>query len=297
MAEPFDTLSSLAGRVSSALWPEPLRALEREIGDRLSKAPLQLNSFGYDPQGFHPDAARRLLLPSALLYRYYFRVETHGIERVPEGPLLLIGNHAGQFGYDGAMLSMAMLLDAEPPRLARGMAEYLFWRVPWAGVMVSRLGGMVGTPENCIAMLEEGECVMAFPEGARGANKPFRKRYQLQRFGLGFIRLALSTGAPIVPVGIVGSEEQQPGFANLEEFGRKLNLPSFPITITQPWFGPLGSAAALPVKYHIHFGDPIYFEGEGNEEDAAVSERVEVVKDAMRDLLERGLRERTGIFS
>ena len=52
---------------------------------------------------------------------------------------------------------------------------------------------------------------MAFPEGARGANKPFRKRYQLQRFGSGFMRLALETGAAVVPVGIVGAEEQQLG--------------------------------------------------------------------------------------
>jgi len=295
MPEPLDTLSALVGRISGAFTP-PWRELEQELAEALSTAPLRLNSFGYDPQGFHPDAAKRLLLPAALLYRYYFRVETHGIENVPPGPVLLISNHAGQFAYDGAMLSMSMLLDAEPPRLARGMGEYFLWRMPWVGLSAARLGTMVGTPENCIAMLEDGECVMVFPEGARGANKPFRKRYELQRFGLGFMRLALATGTPIVPVGIVGSEEQQPGFANLEDFGRRLGLPSFPITITQPWFGPLGSAAALPVKYHVHFGEPLSFEGDTHEEDAAVEERVGVVKDAMRGLIARGLEERAGVF-
>jgi 1-acyl-sn-glycerol-3-phosphate acyltransferase len=155
---------------------------------------------------------------------------------------------------------------------------------------------MVGTPENCVAMLRDGECVMVFPEGARGANKPFRKRYQLQRFGLGFMRLALETGTPIVPVGIVGAEEQQPGFANLSDLGKKVDLPSLPITITQPWFGPLGSAAALPVKYRIYFGEPLSFEGDAHDEDSEIESRVEVVKDAIRGLLERGLRQRTGIF-
>jgi hypothetical protein len=53
---------------------------------------------------------------------------------------------------------------------------------------------------------------------------------------------------------------------------------------------------ALPVKYHIYFGDPLYFEGEAHEEDAAIEERVEVVKQAMSGLLDRGRRERTGIF-
>ena len=96
---------------------------------------------------------------------------------------------------------------------------------------------------------------MVFPEGVRGMNKTFDQRYQLQRFGTGFMRLALETGAPIVPVGIVGSEEQQPGLANLRGLGRALGMPAFPITPTFPWLGPLG-LLPLPVRYRIHFGEP-----------------------------------------
>jgi 1-acyl-sn-glycerol-3-phosphate acyltransferase len=276
--------------------PGALRRLDAELADRLAKVPTPVNAWGYDPYGFNVESARRLLLPGALLYRWWFRVETHDIERVPEGGVLLIANHSGQFGYDGMMLAMAMLLEAEPPRLARGMAEHLFARTPWAGVQLQRMGSLIGTPENCIAMLEAGECVMVFPEGARGANKPFTKRYQLQRFGTGFMRLALESGAPIVPVGIVGAEEQQPGFANLEDFGRRVGLPSFPITISQPWFGPLGSAFALPVKYHVYFGQPLRFDGNAWERDAEVGKKIEAVRKAIRALLRRGLRERKGIF-
>jgi 1-acyl-sn-glycerol-3-phosphate acyltransferase len=284
------------GGLARSLLPEAVRELDLEVADRIAKTPLRLNEYGYDPYGFHVGAARRLLLWPALLYRYYFRVETHDIGHVPAGRLLLIGNHAGQFAYDGSMLAMAMLLEAEPPRICRGMGEYFLWKVPWLGRMAARMGTAVGTPENCVAMLEEGECVMAFPEGARGANKPFHKRYQLQRFGTGFMRLALQTRAPIVPVGIVGSEEQQPGFANLESFGHALGLPSFPITISMPWLGPLGASVALPVKYHIYFGQPLHFDGDPHEEDAVIEEKVAVVKQAMADLIERGLRERPGIF-
>jgi 1-acyl-sn-glycerol-3-phosphate acyltransferase len=278
------------------LVPAPLRALDAEIADRLAKAPLRLNRYGYDPFGLHPDSARRLILPAALLYRHYFRVETHDIERVPGGRAILVANHSGQFGYDSAMLGVALLLEAEPPRLVRGMAEYLFFRLPFAGTSVVRVGGMVGTPENCIHMLEQDECVMVFPEGARGANKPFRKRYQLQQFGTGFMRLALETGAPIVPVGIVGAEEQQPGLANLEDLGRRLHLPSFPITISQPWFGLPGAAFALPTKYRLWFGEPMHFEGDARDEDAAIERRVGEVKAALRSLLARGLAERRHVF-
>jgi 1-acyl-sn-glycerol-3-phosphate acyltransferase len=288
-------LDALTGLAWSTL-PKAVRELDRELGERIAKTPLRLNAYGYDPYGFHAESARRLLLGPALLYRYYFRVETHDIAHVPAGRLLLIANHAGQFAYDGAMLAIAMLLEAEPPRICRGMGEYFLWKVPWMGLLAARMGTAVGTPENCVSMLREGECVMAFPEGARGANKPFHKRYQLQRFGTGFMRLALETDTPIVPVGIVGSEEQQPGLANLEGFGHALGLPSFPITISTPWLGLLGPPLALPVKYHIYFGQPLHFEGDPHDEDAVVEEQVAVVKQAMADLIERGRSERRGIF-
>lgn len=271
--------------------------LESEIADRMAKAPIQLNEYGFDRFGFEPDAARRLMLPSALLYRYYFRVETRDIDRVPDGRVLLIGNHSGQFAYDGMMLYIAMLLEADPPRICRGMAEYFLAQLPWVSEALVRAGQMVGTPENCSLMLEQGECVVAFPEGADGANKPFTQRYQLQGFGNGFMRLALETGTPIVPVGIVGAEEQQPGFANLKEFGRRFGLPSFPITISSPWLFPFGAAFALPTKYRIYFGEPLEFEGEANDEDAEIGRKVDAVKNAIRGLLERGLDERTGIFT
>jgi hypothetical protein len=51
------------------------------------------------------------------------------------------------------------------------------------------------------------------------------------------------------------------------------------------------------VKYRMYFGEPLHFEGDGNEEDAMVEQKVEVVKSSMADLLARGLRERPGIFT
>ena len=242
-----------------------------------------------------PEWLRRAALPSVLLYRFYFRVCAHDIERVPPGRVLVIANHAGQLPFDGMMLSTALLLEAEPPRIARSMGEYWIPRLPLVSVGAARSGALVGTPENCTQMLENGECVVVFPEGARGLNKPFEDRYQLQRFGLGFMRLALETRTPIVPVGIVGSEEQQPGLANFEGLARLLGMPAFPITLGFPWLGPLGMLP-LPVRYQIHFGEPLVFEGEGSDEDAVVQAKVDEVRHAIEALLAQGLRERPGVF-
>jgi 1-acyl-sn-glycerol-3-phosphate acyltransferase len=283
------------GDLVGAFLPLSARELERELADRLHKAPLRLNEFGFDPYGLSPAWWSRALLPLVLLYRYYFRVETFGVDRVPAGRVLVVANHAGQLPFDGAMLGVALLLEADPPRIARAMGEYWIPNLPWVSIAAARVGALVGTPVNCVHMLENGECVTVFPEGVRGMNKLYAQRYQLQRFGTGFMRLALETATPIVPVGIVGSEEQQPGFANLGRLGRLLGMPAFPITATFPWLGPLG-LLPLPVKYRIYFGEPLSFQGDASEDDEVVEEKVDRVKSEIIALLERGRRERRGVF-
>jgi len=285
-------LSDLIG----ALVPLSVRDVQREIGERLRQIPNRINEFGFDPYGMSPEWMRRWVLPSLLLYRYYFRVETTGVDRVPAGRVLVVANHAGQLPFDGMMLQTALLLEAEPPRIARPMGEYWIPRIPVFSVAAVRAGTLVGTPENCVHMLENDECVMVFPEGVRGMNKTFSERYRMQRLGSGFMRLALDTNTPILPVGIVGSEEQQPGLANLTGLARMLGMPALPITLGFPWLGPLG-LLPLPVKYRIHFGEPMHFGGSSAEDDASIARRVETVKDAIAALLDRGLQERTGVFS
>jgi 1-acyl-sn-glycerol-3-phosphate acyltransferase len=288
----LDALVDFAG----AMLPLRARNLQTVIDDHLSQIPNKLNEYGYDAYGMSPLWMRRVLMPFALLYRYYFRVEVSGIDRLPEGRVLVIANHAGQLPFDAAMLGLALLMEARPPRIARSMGEYWIPQLPWVSILAARIGALVGTPQNCIHMLENGECVLAFPEGVRGMNKLFSQRYQLQRFGTGFMRLALETATPIVPVAIVGSEEQQPSFANLEGLARVFGAPALPITATFPWLGPLG-LLPLPVKYRIHFGEPQRFEGGASDEDAVIDAKVEKVKAKIAGMLARGRREREGIFS
>jgi 1-acyl-sn-glycerol-3-phosphate acyltransferase len=193
------------------------------------------------------------------------------------------------------MLGTAMVLEAEPPRICRPMGEYWIPRLPFVSEAAARSGTMVGTPENCVAMLEQEEAVMVFPEGVRGMNKLYKDRYRLQRFGLGFMRLALETDTPIVPVALVGSEEQNPGFANLRSLGRLFGMPAFPVTLGFPWLGPLGMLP-LPVKYRFYFGEPMRFEGDPNDDDASIQDKVDRVRGAIEAMFERGLAERPGVF-
>ena len=277
------------------LTPSVLTTLSEEIEERLSRIPNRLNAYRYDPWGFHPDAAKRLYLLQAVLYRYWFRVENLGIENLPPGRCLVIGNHAGQIALDASMVVTAALLEAEPPRILRGMGEFFLPRMPFLSVIMHRLGSVVGTPKNCVDLLENEEAVIAFPEGVRGISKLFWDRYQLARFGPGFMRLALEARAPIVPVAIIGSEEQTIALANLESLGKRLGLPSFPITLTWPWLGPLG-LLPLPVKYRIYWGEPMRFDGDGDEPDEEIAEKVETVRGRIQQMVDDGLVRRESWF-
>lgn len=288
----------LDATISALSWIAPgvIRELEEEVASRLARIPTQLNEYGYDPWGMSPRTLCRTTVLTALLYRYYFRVEVEGIENFPAGRMLVVANHAGQLPFDAAMLMTASILEAEPPRVLRGMAEYWMPTLPFISTIGHRIGSVVGTPKNCIDLLRREEAVIVFPEGVRGLNKLYTERYRLQRFGLGFMRLALEADAPIVPAVVIGSEEQAPAIANLTPIARLIRAPAFPITILFPLLGPLG-ILPLPVKYRIYFGPPMHFSGNPNDEDAVIEAKVQEVRDEMRGMIERGLRARRGIFT
>ena len=286
-AEPFSALSDLVGGVLESFAPRLIRELNHEIRERLHRSPIRVNSYGYDPWGFNPDVARRTLLLFALIYRSYFRVRTTGLEHLPKGRMLVIPNHAGQVALDAGMIGVATVLEADPPRPLRGMAEYWLPTLPFFNVFMARIGGVVGTPKNARDILEHGEAVIAFPEGVRGMNKTFAERYRLQEFGYGFMRLALATRTPIVPVAVVGSEEQAISVANVRPLADLLGMPAFPILLNY---------LPLPVRYHIHFGEPMEFRGNANDEDEVIGKKVAQVKDRIHDMIQAGLRRRWSWF-
>lgn len=257
-----------------------------EIEALVASIPKPLGSFGYDPWGYNEDTFRFALGAAKLLYDKYFRVVAHGLENIPaEGRVLIIGNHSGQLPMDGALVGVAAATNPHGPRLARAMIERFFPTVPWLGNFLNALGGVIGDPVNCAKMLDMNEAIIVFPEGIRGSGKLYAKRYQLQRFGNGFMHLAMTHRAPIVPVGIVGCEETMPAIANLAPIAKLLGLPYLPI---------VPSLLPLPARVYLNFGKPMHFSPAASE--AEVTDQVESVKTELRRLIQLGLDERTSLY-
>ena len=99
-----------------------------------------------------------------------------------------------------------------------------------------------------------------------------------------------------MPVAVVGSEEQTIAIANLERLGKRLGLPALPITLTFPWLGPLG-LLPLPVKYHIYWGEPMRFDGDPNDADEVIREKVDKVQSRIQKMVDSGLEKRKSWFT
>ena len=203
--------------------------LGEELDARIARIQTHPNEAGVDPFGFDPAVARYALAVSAFLHRFYFRTQVFGAEHVPTGRALVIANHSGQIPMDGLLIGTSLMLDAEPPRFPRSMVERWTAELPFVSVLFPRCGQVVGSPDNARRLLENDDTLVVFPEGVRGISKTWDKRYQLAQFGLGFMRLALETNTPIVPVGVVGGEEQLISVANLKSVGSVFGMPALPV--------------------------------------------------------------------
>lgn len=241
---------------------------------------------GIDAWGFCPATHGKWLRFFEPIYHKYFRVDVSGLEHVPKnGKVLLIANHSGQLPIDGMLIGQTVAKKDESPRAVRAMIERFFPKVPFLGNYLNKVGGVVGDPINCENMLNRGEAIIVFPEGAGGAGKPWSERYKLQRFGLGFMHLAMNTGTPIVPIGVVGCEETMPTLFHLRWLAKKLGVPYLPVTSPIP----------IPVKVRLVFGRPMVFEAKQNTEEE-VFEYVELVKEEIASLIQQGLSKRRGWF-
>jgi 1-acyl-sn-glycerol-3-phosphate acyltransferase len=261
-----------------------------------------LGEYTVDEFGHDPDLVEHVLAPLLRpLYRHWWRVEVRGLEHVPdEGPALVVGNHAGTLPFDAMMVQLALLDEHPARRSLRVLAADLAFTLPVVAPLARKSGNTLACAEDAERLLEAGELVGVFPEGYKGLGKAWRDRYRLQRFGRGgFVGVALRTGAPIVPVAVVGSEEIYPMVLNLRRVARLFGFPYFPVTPTFPLLGPLG-AIPLPSKWVIEFCPPIPTADLGREamlDPMVVFDLTDQVRDTIQQTVHRNLVRRRGVFS
>jgi 1-acyl-sn-glycerol-3-phosphate acyltransferase len=203
-------------------------------------------------------------------YRYWFRAEVEGVENVPaSGGALLVSNHSGALPPDAPMIGKAIKEEHPHPRPLNITVEHFFKGFPGFSMLIPKMGCVAAHPANVQRLLyDEGQLVLVFPEGRKGTEKLYKDRYRLRRFGRGgFVEAAMRARAPIVPVCVVGAEEAQPVFAQLDLLKRVTGLLYAPLTPTFPHLGPLGMLGYLPAKFKLRFLEPIHFEEEGMHED------------------------------
>jgi hypothetical protein len=100
-------------------------------------------------------------------------------------------------------------------------------------------------------MLSKQELVLFYPEAEKGTGKLFKNRYKLVKFHSGFVRAAIATGSPLIPVVTIGSEEIYPVLANIKPLAKLLNWPYFPVTPFFPWLPFPFYAIPLPTQIMI----------------------------------------------
>ena len=260
--------------------------LPKDMADQLAQIPRAPGEFSRDPWGMDKERSWLSFAISKRLYDDYFRVQANGLENVPhKGRLLVIANHSGQLPMDGVLIGMALSTNPHGARAPRAMIERFFPTVPFVGTALNHMGAVIGDPVNCQRMLEHEACIVVFPEGVRGSGKPYKDRYQLQRFGSGFMHLAMMNNTPILPVGVVGCEETMPSAGNIKPLAKMLGIPYFPLALPVP----------LPARVTLNFGEPMSFSGSVEREEDVV-EHVESVKTRIRELIDQGLSERTSIY-
>lgn len=234
------------------------------------------------------------------LYKVYWRVNTTGIEKIPvQGRTLLVANHSGQLPWDGMMVSTAVMNEHAAQRLVRTLYSDWVPRVPFFSSWLVRMGQTLATEDNGTRLLEQEELVAVFPEGNKGIGKLYRDRYRLARFDQGgFVKMALETQAPIIPVSVVGAEETYISLAKSATGAKVTGLPYFPISPTFPWLGLLG-LVPLPTKWYIDFGEPIILDGYGPDAGqnlVLVSQLSDQVRNTVQEMIHGRLAQRSSVF-
>ncbi|MEE8311119.1 MAG: lysophospholipid acyltransferase family protein [Candidatus Binatia bacterium] len=224
----------------------------------------------------------------------YFRLEVHGGENLPQGRCMIVGCHGGVMPYDAACTLVAV--EQETGRLALSLGANMWGQIELVDEFLSARGMFVGTREELARRLDEENIVLVMPGGTEDMTRPiWRDAYRVlphkgfARGKGGYIKTALETVSPIVPLAIVGTEEAHGLLWNSTWLAGLLGTPFFPI---------VASPLPLPVKIYVRFGEPIHFAEEPEAaNDQAVVDRLNLrVRRTVQELIDDTVERRSGII-
>ena len=201
------------------------------------------------------------------LMDYWFRMEVEGWERLPPPPALLVGVHSGApFVWDAWTVGFQWWRQFGEDRILHGTAHDMLMAAPGIGDYFRKMGVLPAAADSITGALAAGRDVALWPGGERDSLRPWSQRDEAVLAGRkGFIKLAIRTGVPIVPISTVGGPDSMPvlwqgrQLAQLLQLDRVANLKLFPIALSAPW----GLSPAilpeipLPTKIRTAFQEPV----------------------------------------
>src|SRR4051795_6972108 len=204
------------------------------------------------------------------LIDYWFRMDVEGWDNVPESPVLLVGIHSGApFVWDAWTIGIHWWRRFGPDRPLHGTAHDALMAAPGIGAYFRKMGVLPAAPDSMSAALAAGRDVVLYPGGERDSLREWTKRDEALLAGrMGFVKLTINTGVPIVPVATVGGPDAMPilatgqRVAKLLRLDRVARLKMFPVAIQAPWgFSPaLLPEIPFPTKIRTSFREPIEVE-------------------------------------
>jgi len=227
------------------------------------------------------------------LYRYWWRVDAVGLERVPRrGPVMVVANRASSLPpYDAFMIALA-LQGANPERVVHPLIDDWLLKLPLGQRLFEALGAYPATAGKARRIVDAGGAAILFPEGKEALAKPSTRHYRVARFGRKkLLRVAVETGTPIVPVAVIGSEEVHPVLCRLDALGKPLGLPALPLT---------AGVIPLPTKWTLYVGEPLdvaeRLKPEHAEDDGEMKLLRDQIRERLQALVSEGVRRRRGLF-
>jgi 1-acyl-sn-glycerol-3-phosphate acyltransferase len=231
------------------------------------------------------------------LMDYWFRMEVEGWETIPDPPALFIGIHSGApFVWDAWTVGVQWWRHFGRTRPIHGTAHDALMALPAVGSYFRRMGVVPAAPDSISAALAAGHDVALWPGGEVDSLRPWSKRDEAILGGrMGFVRMAIRSGVPIVPISTVGGPDSMPVLASGRRLAKVLaldkvaRLKMFPIALQAPWgISPaLLPEIPLPTKIRTAFQAPIELD---RDPDRAEDEKyVEAKYDEVRDSIQRGM--------